>query len=322
MEWIMIATAVALASLTLTILLDMAARAFGLQQLSLWVKSEYAQVAVSFLIIAFAAAMASAGTSMLKEVTAEVASAAGNNALTQIAAESADPFAIAKSYILDPLIACQKNAYFVIMGLNMFFEPVSTLSFEILSVEALGGGFAFGGFTSLFHYLDNGIVYLAIFNYVQYYLLTFCQYTMLPVFLPIGLVLRAFPVTRGAGGLITAFALGFAFVYPMTYVLIIALMSNIDAPCAQVTALAPKITADPCFNNRGAVQEIVFELGGKTGETNKFSDSAIGLLSIMYMQAFFYPLIALIVTFTFIRQTGSLFGADLAEIGRGIIKII
>ena len=135
-------------------------------------------------------------------------------------------------------------------------------------------------------------------------------------------MLRAFPITRGAGGLITAFALGFGFVFPMTYVLTIAMMSDINSACTRTTVMAPKINADPCFNNRGAIDAIRLELGSKKGEIAQFGDSAIGLLSLMYIEAFFYPLIALIVTFTFIRQTGALFGADLAEIGRGIVKII
>ena len=46
------------------------------------------------------------------------------------------------------------------------------------------------------------------------------------------------------------------------------------------------------------------------------------MLGVFFMQALFYPLAALIITFSFIRQTGSLLGADLAEIGRGLIKII
>ncbi|HIH30560.1 TPA: hypothetical protein HA243_04120, partial [Candidatus Micrarchaeota archaeon] len=44
--------------------------------------------------------------------------------------------------------------------------------------------------------------------------------------------------------------------------------------------------------------------------------------SLLFLQAIFYPLASLIITISFIRQTGSLFGADLAEIGRGLIKLI
>ena len=323
MDWIVIATSVALISFFIVVLLDMFARAFGIQPLQLWVKSEYMQIGVSFLIIMFAGAMFYAGGNMLTELTEIVATASGNLPLNQLAATHVgDPFAIGKAYLNNTLIACQKKVYYAAYYLDLFVEPLSTIQFDIVSVEAIGGGFAFGGFASLFHYLGNGIIYLALFNYVQYYLLAFCQYTMLTVFLPIGLVLRSFPITRGAGGLITAFALGFAFVFPMTYVLIVAMMSNIDSACARTAMLAPQISSDPCFNNRGSIAAIKLELGRKTGQISQFGDSAIGLVSLLYMQAFFYPLIALIVTFTFIRQTGSLFGADLAEIGRGIIKII
>lgn len=320
--WVGITTVVALCSFFLVVLMDMASRAMGMQPLQMWVKSEYLQVGVTFLIIIFAGAMVTAGYAVMGEVTSTIAAASGNQPFQTLVNTYVDPFTVAKDYLTGTLISCQEKVYYTVASLDLFVEPMSTVQFEVVSVEAIGGGFAFGGFTSLFHYLGNGIIYLTLFNYVQYFLLIFCQYTMLPLFLPIGLALRAFPFTRGAGGLIVAFSLGFAFVFPMTYMLTIAMMSDISSTCNQVASSAPAMSSTPCFNNRGCIEQVALELGAKTGAINQFSDASTGLMSLMYMQAFFYPLIALIMTFTFIRQTSSLFGADLAEIGRGIVKII
>ena len=185
---------------------------------------------------------------------------------------------------------------------------------------------------SLNHYINNNLVYLVLFHYVQYSLLQFAAYTMLPVFLPIGLALRAFPVTRGAGGLVTAIALGFAFVFPISYVLIVAMMPGVQGACTQLnlvpqnpnyqTLTGGQDKGNPCLTNEGAQIENHFRVEKSQNWLSQQLDYYSQLLGLLFMQALFYPLAALIITFTFIRQTGSLFGADLAEIGRGLIKII
>ena len=322
MDWRVATTIVGLCTLFIVILLDMLARTFSLQALSLWVKSEYAQVGVTFLIIIFAASLESVGFGVMTDITSQVSLASGNLPLNSLtASEFGDPFKIAKLYLKDTVIACQARLYYVLFAIAQFVEPASTFSLDVRGVESIASGYMLGGVVSSIHYLANGTVYLAVFEYVQYYLLTFAQYTMLAVFLPIGLLLRAFPITRGAGGLIVAFALGFAFVFPVTYILVIAVMPNINSACSTVPV--PVLGEElPCYFNPGEIEENVYYIQTKSGDINNQVEQISTRLSLMYLQAFFYPMISLIVTFTFIRQTGSLFGADLAEIGRGIIKIL
>jgi hypothetical protein len=323
MGWETVALTVAFISLLITILMQMASRALGLQGLGMWVKSEYSQVAVSFLIIGLAFAMQQ-GYVVVGEITASVAAASGYIELNTIAQNSlGDPFIIAKAYI-DTVVRCQKTVYAIIYAKNFFTEAYSQMSLDVLGVEAIGGGFALSGFVSLYHYINNNIVYLTLFNFIQYNVLVFSQYTMLQIFLPIGLVLRAFPLTRGAGGLMVAFALGFAFVFPMTYVLIVAMMPNMEAFCSQITVEElPQVAGqDPCLNNVGGITEGHYKLKSQTSKTTGLIDWIEANFGMFLLQAIFYPLVCLTITFTFIRQTGSLFGADLAEIGRGLIKII
>jgi len=288
-------------------------------------------------VIGAAVLMQQAGNGMMMDVAGAVAAASGNPGLSaQIpptftplqaptgdppqAQARIDPFNVARAYLTKTVIECQKDLYVKLAALNFFIEPASTISLETLHFEAIGGGLAFGGFVSSFHYLANGMVYLALFEYVQYYLLTLAQYTMLPIFLPIGLILRSFPVTRGAGGLVTAFALGFAFVFPITYVLSIAVMPGIGSACNSVNVTFTD--ENPCYYNEGEIQQHALEIRSKSDRINLVVDDARGKISLLYLQAFFYPMVSLIVTFTFIRQTSSLLGSDLAEIGRGLIKII
>ncbi len=329
-DWVAITTTIAFMSFLIVVLLQMVAKAFSLQSLNMWVRAEYAQVAVSFLIIFFALAMVTTGNEAAGEITAIVAAESGNIPLTnEILSDPANPMhnpiRIGQAY-LGTLIQCEADIYSSVFIYNYFTEFFSKIGIDVIGVETIGGGWALGGFVSLFHYLCNNLVYLALFNYVQYYILQLSQYTMLSVFLPIGLIMRAFPVTRGAGGLVTAFSLGFAFVFPISYVLIIAMMPNAGAVCSQVSLKvlpeAQQAHSDPCLNNQGAQVEKIYQLKAEKGRMNGIITFIQQTINIFFLQSIFYPLVALIITFTFIRQTSSLMGADLAEIGRGLMKII
>jgi hypothetical protein len=332
--WAAISITIALMAFFLTVFLQMVAKAFNLQSLNMWVRAEYAQVAVSFLIIFFAVLMVSMATGtpngdpgVVGEIVSVVSATSGNiplNIAIQDHSTLGNPTRIGQAY-LRQLLKCESDIYYTVFIYNFFTEFFSKISLDAMGVEAMGGGFALGGIVSLFHYLNNNLVYLALFNYVQFYILQFSQFTMLQIFLPIGLVLRSFPVTRGAGGLVTAFALGFAFVFPISYVLIVAMMPNAGAICSQVSVLKAEAAAthsDPCLNNEGAQMEKYYQLKAGKGRLGGISSFLSESLNIFFLQSMFYPLVALIITFTFIRQTSSLLGADLAEIGRGLIKII
>lgn len=323
--WLALAIPIALLSLFVSVLLGMLAKFFGMQNLTMWTHAEYAQVAVSFLLIAFAVGMQTAGCSVVGEVALKVAAASANVNLINAAGGSvADPAQIAKSYILS-LVDCADWVWKGAWVLNSFFEVVSSMSLDVRGAEGIGGSLAFQGKVTLMHYIANNMVYLAVLNFVMYHLLSFSQYTMLPIFLPIGLLLRSFPLTRGAGGLVTAFALGFAFVFPMTFVLITAMMPHSGFVCKQVEA---QVTSnqfagfEQCTENIGNQIGLLSEVRGNADELDAATDTLQKVIGVFYLQSVVYPVVCLIITFTFIRQTGSLFGADLAEIGRGLVKII
>ena len=324
LEWVPVSITIGLFSFFLTVLVHMAAKALNIQGAEMWSKSEYAQVAVTFLIIFFAAALQTAGAAALAKVTQSVAAASTNaDLLASIPGTNNDPVMISKEYI-GRLVDCEVNIYRIVYWRNLWVEPVSRLSFDVIGSEPVAGNYALSGYTSLFHYIMNNVVYLVLYHYIQYNALLFSQYTMLGVFLPLGLVLRSFAPTRGAGGFVTAFALGFAFVFPMSYVIIVALMPNTSNVCHDLSSQTDPILgmANPCFNSLGKVMTAFFEVKGLLSTMFALVTSLQSTLNMLYLQALFYPLASLIITFSFIRQMGNLLGADLAEIGRGLIKII
>ncbi len=314
-------------TLLIIVLVHMVSISFSMPNLAMWAKSEYAQVAVTVLIVVFAVGMRDAGNNITGTVTAAIAKASGNIEL--VGATNAyidDPAKIAKAYIIQGPLHCEKNIYWAYYLRNLLvLEPLNSITFGVGNVEGVSGAFYLAGKISTAHYYTQNIAYLAVFHYIQYFLLQFSQYTMLQIFLPVGLALRAFPVTRGAGGFVTAFALGFAFIFPITYVLIVAMSPAVHYACTDVALQAQNAAVYPegdrCFNNAGAMMAAVYDGTGKTKADKEYADLAIPF-GQLYLQAMFYPMVALIVVFSFIRQTSSLFGADLAEIGRGLIKII
>jgi len=331
-SWEYYSIVAAMISLFIAVLMHMIANGFGLQKLNLWVKSEYMQVGATFLILLLALGVDAFSNNIFGPIATSVAASSGNLDVKHAAepgpnGNQISPSEIGKAY-LTTVIGCERDVYVITYAINFYFETWSRVSFDILGEEPSASGLALGGWVTLFHFMANNMVYLALFQYIQYHMLNFAEYTMLYPFLAIGLVLRAFPATRGAGGLITAFALGFAFIFPMSYVVMVSIMPNVHGGCTQLpviqesSAMKTLTQGSPCFTNTGEQIENYFKLKTVQSSLSGTIDYLQNLSGLLFLQGMFYPLASLIITFTFIRQTGSLFGADLAEIGRGLIKII
>jgi hypothetical protein len=110
----------------------------------------------------------------------------------------------------------------------------------------------------------------------------------------------------------------------MSYAIIVAMMPSADLMCKSLNPSDFAVFGrdNPCVNNYGAVIETVYKVKSQSETISGISNYLKSMMGLLFLQALFYPLASLIITITFIRQTGSLFGADLAEIGRGLIKLI
>lgn len=78
------------------------------------------------------------------------------------------------------------------------------------------------------------ITYAVYSSYVQKHLLLFVQQTMLTLFLPLGILLRTFPFTRGAGNMFIALAIGFYVVYPTAYAMTLVIsmpLNSLETAC-------------------------------------------------------------------------------------------
>ncbi len=156
--------------------------------------------------------------------------------------------------------------------------------------------------------------------YGQKAVLNYLAENMLRVFLPLGLLLRVFPMLRGIGGLFIAIALGFYFVFPVVYLV------NDPSFVKRVKADIPDGSADPSFScypgfkGSAAILTIPSFDTGSSGATS--CNNVTELLTKVTINMMFYPFVALATTLIFIRMAASLLGGDSGDIMRMISKVI
>lgn len=321
---------IALLSFFVVTLLYMFALAFNHPTLKNWCKGEYMQVAVTFLLAGSVVAITTVLWPLMITTISYIYNATQGPAYYQITTgllgpgdNYYDPFDFSSAYIEQALIGCEQILYRAAYLFNAIFEPIQGLSLEILGTEPAGAWYA-SLYTGFFKYLATNISNLALLNWVQIRFLSFIKYSM-PMMILIGLVLRAFPFTRGAGGLMLAIGFGFFFVYPISIAMLLMLQPLPDQ--AWCVSFTPPTALDPqneqiLMTSKGDIERFAQKGQEESSFIGLFIEKVKNFLTVFYMQSVFFPLVALIVTFTFVRQTGAVFGADLGEIGRGLIKLI
>ncbi|MDD5337005.1 MAG: hypothetical protein PHS02_00815 [Candidatus ainarchaeum sp.] len=179
-------------------------------------------------------------------------------------------------------------------------------------------GWAWGGVAQSMDNLLNTLYFTELIYHLQVYVLRFMDVFALNFILPIGILMRAFPPTRGAGAFVISFAVAIYLVYPFSF-LAAAFSTTYPTLC-----LTPDIPAPDLSNtaDRGSLWSLMlwynaFEHNIIELVTN-FSDFINSLLTNLCL----LPMLALTVTMTFAQASNGLFGANVPEIGRGLIKLI
>jgi len=136
---------------------------------------------------------------------------------------------------------------------------------------------------------------------VQQIGLEIIQGLMFPVVMPIGVFLRIFPQTREAGVFLIATALGFAIIFPLTYVMHSVVIAEIER--ANPATWYSELALDP------ALTEGTGSVGGTATYFNPYYMVAVPLfvrlqeLSFVIMQGVFLPALSMILTTSFIKLT-------------------
>lgn len=339
--------------------------AFDLPNLKRWSRQEFVQAAVSsILVLGLVAALSSASPSivgiMLEKTGAIVTDLEATGApLANIPAEfrGGDPFEVTQFYlgcagsecVSDGIVGreygalkCMKKMYTRLYAINFPIEVVEKSEFSVGGIFSVSG-WALAPFVNLSHFVVHNLSFLFIAIYFQKALLVLIKYTMLAYFLPVGIVLRTFPLTRGAGALMIGLAIGLYFFYPLAFTLVLS------ANAGQIQHAAPG-SALPATGIESAACVAYETLGGDSANvyipqkdaspdldsfaramlwlsqnTNKAAGWLTGvekIIPFLMHEVFLYPLVALTITFTVTKALADLFGADVSELASGLVKLI
>lgn len=175
------------------------------------------------------------------------------------------------------------------------------------------------------HYIANRIAPLAINLHGQYMFVDYIAKNMLSVLLPLGILLRIFPVFRGIGGLFISIALAFYFVFPIAYIMLDPTTIR-PAPSSIVEPL-PMKEPDACFNSFSGFVDMITQppqvqtqtqAASNSGDSTKVAEE----LAKMQIETFFYPLVALASSILFISAMAPLLGGDSGNIMHFLTKVI
>ena len=216
--------------------------------------------------------------------------------------------------------ACISNFLAVLYTVDIFVEAMQSVSMEVFMSE-LATGFFYNFFVERITTITNIFSFYLTMYYLIYHILIFLKYLGL-LFFTLGVVLRAFPLTRGAGAFIMALSIGLYFIFPFSYVAMTLVFSSYGSQSCEVHAIhdLPESTCGSTSAGKLFEYKLTFEssLSWLTDLIQKLETySKLGTINLCFM-----PIIALTITLSFVLSTSTLFGATIPEVGRGLVKLI
>jgi hypothetical protein len=244
---------------------------------------------------------------------------------------------------MNSVYQCIDSIFRFLLKLNFPLELAASFSVDVFMFDTVGG-WAYKGPVQTIRNITNYMTFTLFIYYLFIHILRFIKATALTIFIPLGIVLRQFPPTRGSGAFILAFAIGFYLVFPFAFILV----SNVT-PQTFACPLLPEFDGLDQFTTQGignpdkafgamlwteshqsgfmgALSAISSQLAGfNTDPFGVVPDSAEiagGRIAGFSINMCCLPFLAMIITMSFVLSSTNLFGANLPEIGRGFVKLI
>lgn len=358
-SWQLLAVIAAAASVGLAALWYALARLFVVEELQKFARGEIVHALSMVVLVAFFIVFVDVAVEVANILMAESTRIGAPNLwlAMQDPEAKASPFTVGYFYTITmrrcmtalyKRIVCVASIPLAFVDISPAAEgtaPSPTLTFATALTQLIYN-VAFG--------LTTNLVYLILAFDVQKYILSFSQATMLTVFLPLGVVLRALPFTRAMGNLFVAIAIGFYFVHPLTYGIILVVtqpLGQVESRCgitglvkydpAKGIDVAPDESTWMCAKLAvelpvGIVESIppIAKMTYTTistwlGAAAKHEVEVKGLLdyyqSVMgetFAFAIIYPLVAFAITLTFIRSFALFLGAEVQEFLQGLARLL
>jgi hypothetical protein len=359
-DWYVIAIAAAAISVMGASILIMLSRLFNLRNLEQVAKAEFIFAASTVLIVMMVEGIIFVGEPLLADGTNSLARCMYLSSF-QCDCITADGAAVGatftntntlidwvKLYLATPA-NCVQDFMSVLYTLSIPIEGFASVYMEIFMSEHASGF----GVKWIAERITNAAQSLSFYMYAYYlivHMLNFIK-AYAGFFFSVGVALRAFPPTRGAGAYMMALSFGLYFIFPLAYITI-ATMSLEHAQAEMIVPgeydpggdIVRSCEPDPdgSFNYICALPQVKlpehYACGGATvgrmmemGEQIQANSAELKDMLVFRINDFsrhlvsaicIFPLVAFVILLTFVLNTTNLFGGNIPEIGRGLVKLI
>ena len=361
-DWWALAVLASAGSVLISIILILLSRAFDLRNLEQTAKTEFVFAASTVLIVLFTYGLISVaeGTPESPGVVITLAKEMYLNAVTYCPpSASAVPGSVCDKLsqlkesgviglhvnttadlmllYMEPPAKCSQEFLDFLYYASIPIEACASLYMEIFMSEQL----TCFGLKWVAERITNTTQLLTFYMFVYYLIfhtMNFIKYYA-GFFFSVGVILRAFPPTRGGGAYLMALTVGLYFVFPFAYILV----SSTSMPYAQASTFSAKdVTSEGVVYTCGipAISKDVDALQCGTGsvykpfellswlKTNRekmnsfFTINIPGLMKHLVAVICIFPMVAFVILMTFVLNTTNLFGGNIPEIGRGLVRLI
>jgi len=308
------------------VLILMLARAFNMREMERYAKSEIMQAGATALMAIFLVAMVNSALELSQEMISGELQCGEEN--IRIAMGSSGS---AMSEALDGIRCRIQNKALEVASVHetVFAAKDGWTDFHTMSIMiGIFGITIYKGdwdgdlfaHTETLRIINNLATIILIALNAQAYMILYVKHNMLTMFLPVGILLRSFHFTRGAGALFIATALGFYFVFPIMFLLLDPGFVHIPLPEPSLDPGSEKFCYPTMASTATMVAALVAEGFGSTGLI--IMDGVREALTESYVSLLLHPLIALFLTLAFIRYLMTLLQGDTFELMKMVSKVI
>ncbi len=332
-DWKVLSIAFATLSILLAALAIIGSRIFSLPHLEQAAKSEFVFAVSTLLIVSITVniilavepILANGRDSLAKTLYSISYGCSGDPSVIYTQNNLAD-WALLYS---NSVVSCSQDT---IEWLDLAFRIISvpsSISFEFFMSESVGsGGYKF--IQERFKKLVSILTFYMYAYYILVSLLIFIKY-FAGYFFSVGVVLRSLPFTRGAGAYLMAVSIGLYFVFPLSYLFIGSLampyLKSEIASCVPGSAgvLACTLPDLPEVQTGGldsGLETVSLFKANFATLLRAIETDLFGFVRHIAAAVCLLPFVALVITITFILNVTGVFGGNIPEIGRGLVKLI
>jgi len=339
-EWLAISMTIVMIIAFFLVLLFMLSRLFAVRQLESTIKREMYQLGATVLLIMFLATFQNTSSFVIAgdhDVRTMVSEKAAEELLGK-KGFSVNIFDVSYVYFVS-ITKCLKHDYTV----QFHKQGLESITRIFLSLDVIGAQVPIPlsliwlqtGVWKMFMeamIIAEEIMWLSVATYFQINFLQWIETSMVTVYLPIGILLRSVPYTRGGGAAIMGIAISLYFVYPFLLAIMFFNGPQLpgrcsveieESPPAPPTSFAGKklCPADPL-----AVDEFLKGDSGASGSGGDTSSSTPSMdvsgMGVVRMYSYFFPFVAMVGTVICARTLAQILGGNIADIGRGMTRVI